>query len=612
MPTRAEMWGIDTTYEDFDEKLRKVPPATVERLLEVISRGEEKPNEQRRTIFSSPDRQVFIDPGADILLEEGGEVPATQQEIARLPFGYHLVRYQHDGSVQRLIHSPGKCMFPKGMRTWGWALQLYALRSRNSWGIGDLADLREFAFWAASGLGARMVLINPISAVTGVKPIQPSPYYPSSRCFKEPLYIAVEEVLESLSIDGSRYRTRADELNSKRIIDRDAVFDLKMQALEEAWKVFAPGEAFDAYVAAQGAALNDHCTFATLAEQHGGRWSMWPSEFKHPAAPGIAKFREANGERIRFHAWLQWICDQQLEEASREIDVMQDLAVGVDPEGADAWRWQESMVFDVGIGAPPDLFNTRGQNWTLPPFDPHRLDAFGYEPFIEVVRAALRHAGGLRIDHVMGLTRLFWIPRGMEPAQGAYVRYPHRDLLDIIALESVRADAYIVGEDLGTVEESLRTELATRDVMSYRLMLFEGRRKKVYPVKSLAAVTTHDLPTIAGLWNGTDIAEQRALELQPNESGTSETIEKLKKELDLDASDPAAKVIARTYAHLAKVKSSLVVASLDDALEVEERPNMPGTLDERPNWSIALPLSLEQIKSDERAAGLAKILSDRD
>ncbi len=288
---------------------------------------------------------------------------------------------------------------------------------------------------------------------------------------------------------------------------------------------------------------------------------------------------------------------------------MQDLPIGVDPDGADAWAWQDVIATGAGVGAPPDEFNTQGQSWGLPPFVPHRLRAAGYEPFIQTIRAGFRHGGGLRIDHVMGLFRLFWIPNGMTASQGAYVRYDADEMLAIVALESERAKAYVVGEDLGTVEKSARNKLAEHNVMSYRLLWFEKEHPRTYPQEALAAVTTHDLPTVAGLWTGSDLAKQREIGLKPNEESTAEICDRLQALTNSTADLSTSEVVRRSYEALAEAPCRIVTAALDDALEVEERPNIPATSgDQNPNWSIALPVPIEELMNRALPQQIASVL----
>jgi 4-alpha-glucanotransferase len=290
------------------------------------------------------------------------------------------------------------------------------------------------------------------------------------------------------------------------------------------------------------------------------------------------------------------------------MPVMQDLPIGFDAGGADAWAFQDVLAHGISVGAPPDEFNTKGQNWGLPPFVPDRLRDAGYEPFVQTIRACLRHAGGLRIDHVMGLFRLFWIPAGMDPADGAYVAGHGSDLLSIVALESQRAKAVIVGEDLGTVEEDVRAALSAGNVLSYRLVWFEKRAPSRYPAGALAAVSTHDLPTIAGIWSGRDLDVQKDLGLSPNEAGTRQIRSRVRRMTRATARTSTTAVVARVHEALGKAPSRILTATLDDAMEVEERPNMPATTDEWPNWRLALPEPIESLATSRLARRIARAL----
>jgi len=547
----------------------------------------------------------------DIRLEDGSSVPADGRVGSALPPGYHQFS-PAGGDAVPLIVAPAACFLPEDLRTWGWAIQLYASRSRRSWGIGDLADLRRLTRWAATQ-GAGIALINPLAAPTPTLPQQPSPYFPSSRRFRSPLYLRIEEIdgAEALA-DLATIAARARALNKDRVIDRDAVFTLKVDALERIWEVVERRDApdFDAFTREQGRGLEQFATFCAFAERFQSGWHGWPEELRHPdstAVRDLARMRPV-AHRIRFHKWLQFQIDGQLASASRTLRVMQDLPIGFDADGADAWAFQDVLAHGMSVGAPPDEFNTRGQDWGLPPFVPHKLRAAGYEPFIQTIRACLRHAGGLRIDHVMGLFRLFWIPAGAEPGAGAYVRGNARELLAVVALESLRARAIVVGEDLGTVEEEARQTLAAQRVLSYRLLWFENAPPARYPEQALAAVTTHDLPTIAGLWTGSDLIAQRELGLSPNEQGTREIVARVRGMTKATSRTPAPTVVARVYESLARAPSRILTATLDDAMVVEERPNIPATTDEWPNWSLALPAPIETLETNPIAVKIAKAL----
>jgi len=283
----------------------------------------------------------------------------------------------------------------------------------------------------------------------------------------------------------------------------------------------------------------------------------------------------------------------------------------VNPEGFDAWLWQDTLALEASVGAPPDEFNTLGQYWSLPPFIPHRLRASGYEPFRQTLRAMLRHARGLRIDHVMGLFRLFWIPHDANPRDGGYVRYHADELLAVLAIESQRAKAIVVGEDLGTVERGVRSRLRQLGALSYRLLWFESRPPERYPPQALAAVTTHDLFTVAGLWSGEDLEAQEQLGLHPNAAGTEAIRRRLRRKAGLSEQASPREAILGAHRLLARTPCRLITATLDDALAVEERPNMPGTATQRPNWSIALPKRLEEIQQDAFVRKLSKVIARR-
>jgi 4-alpha-glucanotransferase len=388
---------------------------------------------------------------------------------------------------------------------------------------------------------------------------------------------------------------------------------LKIGALERIWNVVQRRDLpeFDAFVREQGRGLDEFATFCALAERFQSGWHGWPEELRHPQAPAVRALarRRPVADRIRFHKWLQYQVDRQLARASRALAVMQDLPIGFDADGADAWAFQNVLAQGISVGAPPDEFNTKGQDWGLPPFVPHKLRAAGYQPFIQTIRACLRHAGGLRVDHVMGLFRLFWIPSGGEPRAGAYVRSNARDLLAIVALESRRARAVIVGEDLGTVEDEARRSLAAHKILSYRLLWFEKQSPRRFPEQALAAVSTHDLPTIAGLWTGSDLAAQKELGLAPNELGTRDILARVKRLTSSTSRTPASTVIMRVHETLAEAPSRILTASLDDAMVVEERPNMPATTSEWPNWSLALPEPIETLPKNPVASRIARALA---
>lgn len=507
------------------------------------------------------------------------------------------------------------CPPPPSRRSWGWALQLYSLRSSGSWGIGDLADLRRFGAWA-SNQGARFLQVNPLMAAQPVPPLEASPYFPCSRRFLNPVYIRIEEVpgfagagaeLEALSASGHA-------LNGKPLIDRDAVFRLKQAALEALWERgqrTADSRGLERFVADSGRGLREFAAFCVIAETHGNDWRKWPEELRHPAHPAVADFMEARRDRVAFHQWVQWLLDDQLSRAGEAIPLLQDLPIGFDPGGADAWAWQDLLAKDAVVGAPPDEFNRQGQNWGLPPFIPHKLRAAGYAPLRETLRSVLRHAGGLRVDHVLGLFRLWWIPGGADAGRGAYVRYEHREMLAAVAEEARRAHAYVVGEDLGTVEPGVRETLARWRILGTRVLWFEDQPPSSWPEGTLGTLTTHDLPTLAGLWSGADVEEQRSIGLHANADATVPVLHRLRSMAGLPAKAERREVIRTVHRLLSEAGSSLIAACLEDALAVERRPNLPGTWMERPNWRIPLPLPLEAIETDPMVLEVAAAMDRR-
>ena len=593
MSADPELWGVCRGFHDVTGAWREAPVEAVEAVLEAMGAEGEPPPPAAVTVRPGG-APPSLGPGV-VLLEQGGETRLS----ADLPSGYH--RFQPDGGGEpiRLIVGPGVVPRPRGRR-WGFSAQLYATRTKRSWGVGDFRDLGELGSWAA-GEGAGFTLVNPLHAPTPTVPQQPSPYYPGSRCFTNPLYIAVEDVPGAGALPGlDELAAAGRSLNDRRLIDRDAAWGLKSAALERLHPLSAGDPGFEAFRAERGRPLELFASFCAIAEEHGAGWRDWPAGLRHPSGPAVTSFAAERRGRVRYHAWLQWILDRQLAAASQRLGVVTDLAVGVDPSGPDSWIWQDSFAPGMRVGAPPDEFNTLGQDWGLPPFDPWRLRRAAYEPWVEALRAGFRHGAGLRVDHVMGLFRLYWVPEGGDARSGVYVRYPHEDLLNILALEADRAGAFVVGEDLGTVEDEVRRELAARQVCSYRVWWFEESDPAAWPEAALGAVTTHDLPTVAGVHTGSDLDAQRRLGMEPNEDSSAALRNKLLERAGAAPGDPVEEVIAGVYRDLARAPCALLCASLDDALGVEERPNMPGTTGGSwPNWSLALPVPLEEIRRRE-------------
>ena len=515
--------------------------------------------------------------------------------------GYHELA-PDDGPARRFIVSPGRCHSPAGLREWGLAVQLYAARSHGSWGTGDLADLRTVREWATER-GAGFLLVNPLHGVAPTHPQEASPYLPATRRFRNPLYLRVPEVPGATEHLDDADLAAGAALGRATVIDRDEAWVLHRRALRRVFDA-GVGDDFAVWRTEQGEPLDRWATWCVLAEAHGDDFHDWPAELHDPDGTAVASLAAEHADDVAFHAWLQWALARQLDDACAGTTVLQDLPVGVSGGGADAWVWQGVLAEGVTAGAPPDAFNGLGQDWGSPPFVPWRLRLAGYEPFAASVRATLAGAGGLRVDHVMGLFRLWWVPPGGDPRSGAYVRYPWQDMLAIVALESHRAGALVVGEDLGVVEDGVREAMAEHGLLSYRLLWFEEDAPPTWPADAMAAVTTHDLPTVAGLLDGTDLAEQQALELGTDEE-LSRSRDDMLDTIGAQAGGDGATATLAAYRQLTEAPSALLCATLDDAVLARRRPNVPGTED-RENWRLPLPVPVDELADCASAQALRR------
>lgn len=619
----ADGWGVDDGYFDVGGTWHPTEAHLGDELRAAMGAGvhpDGPPSGPPLWFVRQGDAPALHGPAA-LVLEDATGLRADDHLPPDLPLGYHDLHPLDGGPVTRLIVTPARSHLPDGLRTWAWAIQVYGLRSASSWGIGDLGDVAAMGAIAATQ-GAHFATLSPLHAPGPLLPQQPSPYFPSSRRWRSPLLLRVEEVpgaaeltgVAALLRDGIAAAGRA--LNDSDTIDRDQVWVLKRTALQLLWERHRvhPDPTFEAWQNEQGDALTSYASHEALAEHHGTSWPNWPERHRHPANPAVRAFAAEHRDAVHFHAWVQWLIDRQLARAGQDIGLIADLAVGAAPDGADAWRWQDLQASGVRIGAPPDAFNPAGQDWGLPPFTPWALRAAHYEPFVEVLRGVLRHAAGVRIDHVMGLFRQYWIPEGRTASEGGYVRYRSDELLDLLALESVRARALVVGEDLGTVEAGVREDLAARGLLSTRLVWFEPEPPSQFPQQCLAAITTHDLPTVAGLLDGTDAADRQEAGqvVRPEEdevlrdhlaSAAAESPETTVVGTRTDSApaedaSPSTTVAAAVHRSLSDGPAMLVAATLEDVLGVKRRPNLPGTVDEHPNWRQRLPVPVEDLAHD--------------
>ncbi|WP_199830314.1 4-alpha-glucanotransferase [Streptomyces viridochromogenes] len=605
---------------------------------------------------TEPDALATLPSGTRLRIEtEQGE---TRTAVAQLPPGVHrLTATTPDGrtATSHLVVAPPRLRTPAG-RSYGLLVQLYSLLSRRSWGMGDLGDLAELAAWAGRALGAGFVQVNPLHAAVPGAPTDPSPYRPSSRRFPDPVHLRVEGVPEFAYVeDRERVRAlleragrlRAAVLEKGELIDRDAVWEAKREALELLREVpLGPGRraAYVDFLAREGQALEDHATWCALAEVHGSDWPRWPAGLRDPRSPETARARGELMDRVDFHCRLAWLTDGQLAEAQRvareagmPVGIVHDLAVGVHPGGADAWAQQEYFAAGMSVGAPPDAFNARGQDWGLPPWRPDRLAESGYEPYRRLLRALFRYAGALRIDHVMGLFRLWWVPQGQPPTEGTYVRYDAEAMLAILVLEASRAGAVVIGEDLGTVEPGVRETLRSRGVLGTSVLWFErdwdGDGRPLSPdswrADCLATVTTHDLPPTAARLTGDHVELRDGLGLltRPLEQERAEAAADTGEWLELLSrlgllrgthggqctSEEEAEIQA-VHRFLLRTPARMVGVWLPDGVGDRRPQNLPGTWDQYPNWRLPIAdaegkaVTLEELAGSARVRALVEVL----
>ncbi|MDT0569890.1 4-alpha-glucanotransferase [Streptomyces sp. DSM 3412] len=683
----AALHGVATSYSPSPDRTVAASDGAVVAVLAALDVDASTP-EAVRTALAARERELAArllpptvvhwadggPPAALTALPEGtrlrveteeGEIRSTAEE---LPPGVHTLRATApDGRTAEahLVVAPARLPAPPG-RTYGLLVQLYSLLSRRSWGMGDLGDLAELSAWAGRALGAGFVQVNPLHAAVPGAPPDPSPSRPSSRRYPDPVHLRVEDVPEypyALSEaagaaspdDRDRLgalleraaRLRESVLAKGELIDRDAVWDLKQAALELVRAVpLGPGRraAYCDFLAEEGQALEDHATWCALAEVHGSDWSRWPTGLRDPRSAETARARAELMDRVDFHTRLAWLTDAQLGTAQRSardagmpIGLVHDLAVGVHPGGADAWAQQEYFAAGMSVGAPPDAFNSRGQDWGLPPWRPDRLAASGYAPYRRLLRALLRHAGALRIDHVMGLFRLWWVPQGEAPTEGTYVRYDADAMLAILVLEAERAGALVIGEDLGTVEPGVREALDARGVLGTSVLWFErdwdGTGRPLPPERwranCLATATTHDLPPTASRLTCDHVDLRHGLGLltrsldEERAEAAADAGEWLALLARLGLLDGAGGGISSTseeaqiqalHRFLVRTPARMIGLWLPDTLGDRRPQNLPGTWDQYPNWRLPIadaagrPVTLEELAASPRLHALVDVL----
>lgn len=696
----ADLHGVSTEYWDFHGNLASpsrqtleavlaalgVPATTEEEISVALKEAELEPWRHALPACvvtrsgKSETVQVHVPDGADvsvrIVLEDGGErwlkqtddwAPARQVDgvltgrasfelPTDLPLGWHslVAEIRAKGTepartvTTPLAVTPDHLELPQvlGERGWGVMAQLYSVRSRGSWGIGDTDDLTELAGFLGDE-GADFLLVNPLHAAEPTGSMTSSPYLPVTRRFVNPIYIRPENILEVSRLSGPRrslVQWALEEVREHNLqatpIDRDAVWKAKREALEV---IFAAGRSrarqrdFERFRAEQGEGLERFALWCALTEKHGDL-ATWPQNLLDPASVHVANEARALADRIEFYAWMQWVVDEQLERAQRQalasgmaLGIMDDLAVGVHPRGADVWSMPEAFAPGIQVGAPPDMYNQRGQNWSQPPWSPVYLAEHAFQPLRDMARTVLRHAGALRVDHIIGLFRLWWIPEGMGADQGAYVRYDHEAMVGVLLLEAQRAGAVVIGEDLGTVEPWVREYLASRGVLGTSVLWFEKQgdgwplQPQAYRRLALSTVNTHDLPPTAGYLadEHVELRERLGLLTEPVEQVRAEArverdrmTARLREHSLLDEEPTEREVVEGLYRYVVRTPSALIGVSLVDGVGERRTQNQPGTDREYPNWCVPLSdgsgevVLVEDLPSSVRLGSLLAAVRD--
>jgi len=610
--------------------------------LEAVRRRPEQPSVV--VLRQGETRAVTaVGPTARFRQEDGGErdLPVEDGRVLvgpALPIGWHSLL---SGDVELPVAvAPRRAPEPE-QRQWGLMVQLYAMRSQASWGMGDLADLGALADWTAEA-GGGLVLVNPLHATGPVPPMQNSPYYPASRRWTNPIYLRIEDTAAYAGAPA-QVRSRVDELrvpNDGLLLERDRTWVAKLESLELLYDTVTPTD-----LDRLDPALLDWATWCAIAERDGPDWRNWTSDLRRPDGTGVAAARDELAARIGLHAWLQRLCVEQLaavqdraRAAGLAHGIVHDLAVGTDPAGADAWAMQDVLALGARIGAPPDTFNQQGQDWGMPPWHPARLADAAYTPLRDLLRSQLAHAGGVRIDHVLGAFRMWWVPEGASPRDGTYVSYDANALLGVAALEARRAGAVLIGEDLGTVTPDVRTALADRGILGTSVLWFEredpadGQTGPLRPLdewraQAAASITTHDLPTALGWLRGEHVRVRAEIGVLDDPDAEERDWLREREELiallraagllDANHEGDADELVLAMHAAVASTPSRIVLAAPADAIGDLRQPNLPGTIDEYPNWRLPVAdtggteILLEDLLADPRLRRLADLLTQR-
>ena len=576
----------------------------------------------------------------EIITEAGERIPLLAGALApKLPLGYHETRSGR--RVTRLIVAPDRAWQPS-RRNAGFGVTLYGLRSDRNWGCGDFRDLRDLIDWSVAALGADFIALNPLHAIHNRRPYNTSPYLPNSIFYRNFLYLDVESIEGYVAVEDPAELQR---LRQAPTVEYEQVAALKRRALDRIFETNPPGPECLDWIAREGELLRIYATYCALDEHlHAANpdlwiWPDWPEEFRDPASLAVAEFARRNARAVLFHGWLQWLVDGQIAgvqkhalHAGMSIGLYHDLALATDRCGSDLWGWRPYFITGCRVGSPPDGFSPNGQDWSFPPPNTVRHRADGYRLFAESIRKTMRHGGALRIDHVMRLFRLYWIPEGHSAKDGAYVRDRAQDLVRVLALESVRNQSVIVGEDLGTVEDEVRETLARFGILSYKLLYFERngaefRPPAEYPASALTSTSTHDLATMAGYWTGEDVEARFRAGTIDNDLRLSQLADRAQdKQRLLDAlfkaglmpSDyerDAAQIPELTgelhfavSGFLASTPCTMWLINQEDLTKEPHQQNLPGTTAEYPNWGRKMRWTIAELATVKESRDCAAMM----
>lgn len=609
----AVTWGVLTAYVDGLRRVRHLDPVVAAELVGHLG-GEPdqlRPQAVASIITVRSDDPVDFGDTGELVLADGQMVAVSPEVPTTVPVGYHRFYSAESTTPMTVVGSPAVAA-PCPRHGWGLSVQPYALRSGQDWGMGDLGTIIQLARWAARN-GATTLSLGPMLAAAPTTPREPSPYYPATRLFIDPLYLSMQDVRAPDGTSVGVPRPAHLGTGADALIDRDAVHAAKYSALRAVWTDVerVSDHLLQEFLATSALPVQLFATWCVLVEEFGGDWRRWPPEYHAPRSPKVEAFAEQHAGEVRFHVWLQWMCEQQVADLAEEIDIINDLPVGFDPGGFDGWLWQKALVHQVRIGAPPDGFAPEGHGWDAAPFSPVALEKLRFAPLVAVWRANMGRGAGLHLDHAMHLARLFWVPWDRTPAEGAYVEYPFQEILDLLVLESATNNCFVVTEDLGNVPTDFREQIADRGLLRTIILWFVKQPPERWPAAAVACVSNHDHPPVATVWANRD-AGARLIEVDPQSEEAFARLSHHQRLVALGGGTPVdadlLTALRRTHTGLGHSGARLVLTQVLDLMRGTQQANSP-TGERSQSWRVPLPMLLEDLLKDEVARELCALLA---